>query len=99
MAVVPQLLHLRNESRAPIRLLFIAHAPGAYPLEWALLGPLLRRGDRIVAPSQSARDVIAFMSPRLLPHVRVIPHPIRPLPYQRTTQPADLVSLTRVHPS
>ena len=32
---------LRNNSRSNIRLLLIAHAPGAYGMEWARLRPLL----------------------------------------------------------
>jgi len=97
--LAPLLMDVRNRSRAPIRLLLIAHAPGAYALEWALLRPLLRSGDVIVAPTQSARGVIDFLCPELTPFTRVIPHPIRPLPTVGASRGADLVSLTRMHPS
>src|SRR5436190_8668727 len=99
ISVAPLLLHLRNRSRAPIRLLLIAHAPGAYALEWALLRPLLRNGDVIVAPTRSARGVINFLSPELTAYTRVIPHPVRPLPYSRFGYRPLVVSLSRVHPS
>lgn len=97
--LAPLLLYVRNRGRAPIRLLFIAHAPGVYPLEWALLRPLLRRGDVIVAPTKSARDAIESLCPELAPYLRVIPHPIRPPPCRPAAQRADIVSLTRMHPS
>jgi len=93
----PLLLELRNRSRAQIRLLFIAHAPGAYALEWALLRPLVRPGDVIVAPTRSAADVIAFLCPELAAYTRVVPHPIRPLP-RCGSKRTDVVSLVRLHP-
>ena len=71
---------LRNKSRSNIRLLLIAHAPGAYVMEWALLRPLLLPGDVIIAPSKSGQDTIAFLSPALSPFIRVIHHPMPPLP-------------------
>src|SRR5437899_7443997 len=76
----PLLLYLRNRSRAPIRLLLIAHAPGAYALEWTLLRPLLRNGDVIIAPSKSAKEAIGFLSLELAAYTRFVPHPMRPLP-------------------
>lgn len=101
-ALVPWLLHLRNLSGSRLRLLLIAHAPGAIGLEWALLSALMRPGDRIVAPTESARDVIAFLSPPLAAYTRVVPHPLEPLPaVSAPAQPGvrRLVSLTRVHSS
>src|SRR6185503_3649643 len=79
--LAPLLIYLRNQSNSPIRLLLIAHAPGAYALEWALLRPLLRSDDVIIAPSNSAREVIEFLIPELAKHIRVVPHPVRPLPH------------------
>ena len=95
----PLLLYLRNCSRAPIRLLLIAHAPGAYALEWALLRPLLLKGDVIIAPSTSAQDAINFLSSELAAYTRVVPHPMRPLPYFHMRRRRDITSLTRMHPS
>ena len=97
--LAPLLLYLRNRSRSRIRLLLIAHAPGAYALEFALLRPLLRSGDLIVAPTTSARDVIQFLCPELTAYTRCIPHPMRPLPYIRTARRRHIVSLTRMHSS
>jgi hypothetical protein len=79
--LAPLLLKLRELSGSAVRLLLIAHAPGAYALEWVLLRPLLAPGDRIVAPTRSARDTIGFLCPDLLPFVTVIPHPMPPLPH------------------
>jgi glycosyltransferase involved in cell wall biosynthesis len=73
---LPRLARLRNLSGTRARLLVIAHAPGAYPLDWALLRPLLRPGDRIVAPTESARSIIECLCPDVSAFVRVIPHPI-----------------------
>ena len=98
-SLAPLLAYLRNGSRSSVRLLIFGHAPGACPVEWTLLLPLLVPGDRIVVPSRSARDVVERLCPGLAPFVRVIPHPIRaPLP-QRRRPPAQIVALTRVHPS
>jgi glycosyltransferase involved in cell wall biosynthesis len=100
--LMPWLLHLRNLSGSRLRLLLIAHAPGALGLEWALFTPLLRAGDRIVAPTASARDVIGMLSPPLLEHTCVLPHPLAALPAV-TAPPAQdvhrLVSLSRIHSS
>ncbi|WP_437587683.1 glycosyltransferase [Sorangium sp. So ce1000] len=97
--LAPLLLYVRERSRSPIRLLLIAHAPGAYGLEWALLRPLLRSGDVVVAPTESARAVIDFLCPEVSAHTRVIPHPMRPLPRVEAGRGAHIVSLTRMHPS
>jgi glycosyltransferase involved in cell wall biosynthesis len=95
--LIPLFLHLRNRARAPIRLLFIAHAPGAYGLEWALIRPLLAPGDRIIAPSRSAREVIRFLCPDLDAFVRIIPHPIAALPPTDSLSAPRIVSLGRLH--
>jgi hypothetical protein len=97
--LTPLLLYLRNRSGAATRLLLIAHAPGAYVLELALLRPLLRSGDVIIAPTNSARDIIEFLSPELAAYTRVVPHPMRPLPCLRVIRRPHLVSLTRMHAS
>jgi len=97
--LTPLLLYVRNQSSAGIRLLLIAHAPGAYGLEWALLRPLLRSDDVIIAPTNSAREVIEFLVPQLAKHTRVVPHPVRPLPHSRANRRRHIVSLTRLHAS
>ncbi len=97
--VLPLLLYVRNHSRSPIRLLLIAHAPGAYALEWALLLPLLRTGDLIIAPTLSAYHVVNFLCPELAPYTRIVPHPVHPLPDIRSNRRLHIVSLTRMHPS
>lgn len=74
--LVPWLLSLRNDLNRKIRLLFVAHAPGGMAWIWRLLVPLLRPGDRIVAPSGHAASVIVWLEPRLEPFVRVVGHPI-----------------------
>ena len=84
--LVPWLLSLRNAAKSPLRLLFIAHAPGKMPWIWKLLPPLLRRGDRIVAPSAHAARVIEWLIPEIAPAVRMIPHPI-PLPAGSSKKP------------
>ncbi len=96
--LAPLFLALRNRSGAPIRLLFIAHAPGTYLLEWILMRRLLRSGDLIVAPSESARRTICFLCPELEPHIRVIAHPMPFLPRVRTTPENHIVTLARIHP-
>jgi glycosyltransferase involved in cell wall biosynthesis len=97
--LAPICLLLRNRSQAPIRLLLIAHAPGAYVLEWTLLRPLLRPGDLVITPSVSAQEVIEFLCPDLGPYTRVIPHPMRPLQRLETGGPPRIVSLGRIHPT
>jgi glycosyltransferase involved in cell wall biosynthesis len=100
MPLLPWLLALRLRARSPIRLLLIAHAPGVSPLEWALLRPLLRPGDRIVVPSHGAAGTLAFLCPELSGFVRVVPHPMRPLPRGRQGPPPHgLVVLSRVDPA
>jgi glycosyltransferase involved in cell wall biosynthesis len=95
----PLLMAARNRAAAPVRLLFISHASASYGLEWALLAPLLAPGDRIVAPSHSARRAILLLAPALEPHVRVIHHPMEPLPSAAPEPGAGerLVSLGRIN--
>jgi glycosyltransferase involved in cell wall biosynthesis len=100
IAFAPLLTWIRNRGGLPVRLLLIAHSPGGFLVEWALLRPLLRPGDRIVAPSASARDLIEWLCPELSPYVRVVPHPIRPLPAPPEPRaPEHLLSLGRLVPS
>src|ERR1022692_331928 len=77
---LPPFLLARNKRRSRTRLLLVAHAPGAWALEWALIWPLLIPGDTIVAPSRSAQSLIEFFAPDLAPFVRVVPHSVPPLP-------------------
>ena len=97
--LAPLLLHLRNASGSDIRLLLVAHAPGACPLDWALLWPLLRPGDRILAPTASAGEVIGLLCPALRQHTRVVPHGVFPLPRTRQGNGRVVAVLTRIHPS
>jgi len=78
--LLPLFLRARNERRSATRLLLIAHAPGAWALEWALIRPLLVPGDTIVAPSRSAQTLIEFFAPDLAEFVRVVPHSVPALP-------------------
>ncbi len=99
LALAPELTRLRNLGGAAVRMLIIAHAPGAFLPEWALLEPLLRPGDRIVAPSRRAAEVLARLCPDLSRFVRVVPHPIPPLPAASCTRVEGarrLMSLSRV---
>ncbi len=98
--LAPLLLELRNRAHLATRLLLVAHAPGAWPLEWALLGALLRPGDVVVAPSHNAAQLIAYLDPQLAGWVQVIPHPMEPLPAvpRQPGAGARLVSLSRMHP-
>jgi glycosyltransferase involved in cell wall biosynthesis len=99
-ALAPLLLALRNRARLATRLLLVTHAPGAWILEWVLLDRLLAPGDVIVAPSRNARDLIEYLAPDLGRFVRVIPHPMRPLPAAAgSALSRGLVSLSRIHPA
>jgi glycosyltransferase involved in cell wall biosynthesis len=98
--LAPLLVALRDRARSSARLLFIAHAAGAYAMEWALIWPFLVPGDVIVAPSKSAARAIHALCPAVTPYVRVISHPMEPLnvPHGRTTGPARIVTLSRIQP-
>lgn len=78
----PFFLYLRNLSHSSARLLLIAHSPGAWPLDWLLLRPLLQQGDLIIAPSQFARRAILFLCPEIEPFIHVIHHPLAPLTHE-----------------
>jgi glycosyltransferase involved in cell wall biosynthesis len=101
IALAPLFLALRNEAKANIRLLFIAHAPGNYVLQWALFRHLMAPGDLIVAPSQSCRKTIEFLSPELSPFIRVIHHPMEPLSRSVGERKScrRIVSLVSIHES
>ncbi|MEH2084473.1 MAG: glycosyltransferase [Nostoc sp.] len=100
IALTPLLLALRNLARAKVRLMFYAHAPGVYTLEWSLLRPLLKSGDIIIAGSSSAKAVIEFLCPDFAPFIRVVSPPMHLLPKIKTAaQRTDrIVSLTRITP-
>jgi glycosyltransferase involved in cell wall biosynthesis len=96
----PLIAAQRNRSSSPVRFLIIAHAPAVYALEWALLRPLLRPGDLIVAPTQSARGAIEILCPDVSEFVRVAPHPIPRLPHDSVRcRRRYIASLTRIHPT
>ena len=98
------LLRLRNLGHSPIRLLLLAHAPGACPLDWALLAPLLRPGDRVIVPSGSGLRVLRFLHPAIMPFARVIGHPIAPVqaaaaaPHPQLSRNPEIVTLARLVP-
>ena len=96
ISLAPLFLSLRNQARARTRLLLIAHAPGAYVLEWALLRPLMRPGDLIIAPSASAASLIDFLCPELGTFVRVVPHPMHRLPGDGGGERERIISLGRI---
>jgi glycosyltransferase involved in cell wall biosynthesis len=100
--LTPLFMAFRNSSKANIRLLFIAHAPGVYGLEWALLRPLLLPGDVIVAPSWSGKETIEFLCPELSPFIEVIHHPMPLLPSMPRSNAAAadgsrIVSIGNIH--
>ncbi len=86
---------LRNTGRLTTRCFLVAHAPGAYLMEWALLQHLLGPGDCIIAPSRSARDVILHCAPTLAECVRVAHHPM-PMTAEPARTGSHLVSIGRV---
>ena len=97
--VTPHLLRLRNKSNIKTRLLFISHSPGMFVMEWVLLHPLLRDGDIIIAPSESAKSSIECLCPEISRFVRVVNHPI---PQLRPSQLPDsekkrLITLSRIN--
>ena len=101
--LIPLLLQLRNQSGSRARLLLIAHSPAGYVQEWLQLRAVMVPGDVIVAPSRNAREIICYLCPDLEPFVKVIPHPIRPMPRseKNTNSKKDtlqLMSLGRLSP-
>jgi glycosyltransferase involved in cell wall biosynthesis len=96
---LPMLLLLRNRARCRTRLLFYSDTSATLCLWWALLRPLLRPGDRIVAPTESARRTIEFVCADVAPHLRVCGYPM-PLPPEPAIAPAArapvLTSMTRM---
>lgn len=98
LAVTPLLMALRNVSDASVRFLVVAHAPAAYVLEWALMAPLLRPGDRIIAPTRSAASVIGYLCPEIQPFVSVVAHPVHALPAAPGTLRNEIVVLSRIRP-
>jgi hypothetical protein len=78
VAALPMLLLLRNRARCRTRLLFYSDTSATLCLWWALLRPLLRPGDRIVAPTESARRTIEFVCADVAPRPRREERPSRP---------------------
>ncbi len=101
ISLAPLFLDLRNMSGSRTRLLFIAHAPGAYVMQWALLGPLLSPGDLIIAPGDSARKTIEFINRDLSPYIETICHPMHsldrvPAP-ERVDKKDTIATISRIH--
>ncbi|HEX6292835.1 MAG TPA: glycosyltransferase family 4 protein [Herpetosiphonaceae bacterium] len=105
----PLLMALRNQARSPVAFCLIAHSPGLYALEWALLAPLLSERDVIIAPSEFARDAIQALNGDLAPYIRVAPHPAAlegalaphqaPPSSDGRRRPVSLLSLSRIIPT
>ncbi len=98
-AALPMLLLLRNQARCRTRLLFYSDTSATLCLWWALIRPLLRPGDRIVAPTESARRTIEFVCADIAPYLRVCGYPM-PMPPASAIAPAArapvLTSMTRI---
>ncbi|KWT94650.1 glycosyltransferase [Candidatus Magnetominusculus xianensis] len=93
---IPYILYLRNMSRADIRLMFTAHAPGCYSMEYVLMRLLLVDGDIIIAPSESGKKTIEFLCQGLSPVA--LPHPIHMLPTTSRKRNGGLATLSRIDP-
>lgn len=76
LKLIPLLVVLRNISQCPISFCLVAHSPGLYLSEWALLGKLLTNIDVIIAPTAFAKSAIVFFNKELASHIQVINHPI-----------------------
>lgn len=101
ISLAPLFLALRNMSGSRTRLLFIAHAPGAYVMQWALLGPLLFPGDLIIAPGDSAKRTIEFLNKDLSPYIETICHPMHSLDRVSAPERVDgkdtIATISRIH--
>jgi glycosyltransferase involved in cell wall biosynthesis len=98
--LTPSFLKIRNRSHANIRLLFIAHAPGIFIYEWALFHSLLRKGDIIIAPSRSAKEVIEFLCPELSGFINIAHHPMNvttAVPSKKSGSKKRIVSMYSIH--
>ncbi|KJR42635.1 hypothetical protein MCHI_001469 [Candidatus Magnetoovum chiemensis] len=98
LTIIPLLTYLRNLSKSSIRILFLAHSPGCYSIEWILLKPLLRAGDVIAAPGISAKETIEFLCPELARFIKILPHPIHQLSAKDRQKNNLIVSLSRIDP-
>jgi len=107
LKLIPLFLVLRNISRCPISLCLVAHSPGLYLLEWALLGKLLTNIDVIIAPTTFAKSAIVFLNQELASRIQVINHPINMVEGVKTqkipeksldikNQAINLLSLSRI---
>jgi glycosyltransferase involved in cell wall biosynthesis len=74
--LLSRIARIRNLGNLEVRFLVIAHSPALYGFDLALLSPLLRRGDRIIAPSASAAGVVTALCPDLRDAVVAVPHPV-----------------------
>ncbi|MDA8297041.1 MAG: glycosyltransferase [Actinomycetota bacterium] len=99
---VAELVNARNLAGLALRIFVRAHSPGASPLEWALLAPLLATGDQILCPSESAAALLATYDPGLSRFVSVLPPPVAP-PEPAPPTPRNgrrgLLSLCRLDPT
>ena len=76
MPLTPWLMQWRNRHNLTFGILFIAHSPGIYGLEWYLMQGEIRPNDIIIAPGDFAAEVIRLLAPSLDPYIEVIPHPL-----------------------
>lgn len=107
-AAAPLLMALRNQARSSVAFCLIAHSPGLYALEWALLGPLLTPRDLIIAPTAFARDTICALNGELATATHIAAHPAALTPPAARVvaaatrwqeRPVTLLSLARLTPA
>lgn len=92
--LLPRLLALRNMAGCRTRLLVHVITTATDNLLWALLRPLLRRGDLVIAASETTRRVLQYLCPDLSPYIRVVGIPVAPPVADHTVPKADHVELT-----
>lgn len=99
--MIPLILTLRNISNIDLRLMIISHSPGMYLYEWAMAGPLLQKGDIIIAQSKNGYDVIKFFYPTIAQFITQVHLPLpflrEEIPSQASNKTDILVTLSRIH--
>ena len=96
---IPIFLRVRNEYNIDTRLLFISHAPGKHVFEFYLMQNLLRSGDIIIAPTNSAANVIKYICPAIKPFIKIIFHPVESVNHSEVKPKKNIfVTFTRIHP-
>lgn len=70
------LLWARTRVGARVRFIYQAHTVNT-PWLWFVIAPLLRAGDMVVVPSETAARVLAALCPGITSVIRVLPLPVR----------------------